>query len=87
MHNKKQREKKSRNELTSSLRNVDAGMAMLLRIGLMRKENWPNPESIELSKTASAVAAESPDGKGRDHGIRACVGPIFDGPNDNDQDH
>jgi hypothetical protein len=42
MYNKKQREKKSRNELTNSLRNVDAGMAMLLRIGLMRKENWPN---------------------------------------------
>jgi len=39
---KKQREKKSRNELTNALRNVDAGMAMLLRIGLMRKENWPN---------------------------------------------
>jgi hypothetical protein len=30
------------NERTNSLRNVDAGMAMLLRIGLMRKENWPN---------------------------------------------
>jgi hypothetical protein len=42
MYNNKQREKKSRNELTNSLRNVDAGMAMLLRIGLMRKENWPN---------------------------------------------
>jgi hypothetical protein len=36
MYNKRQREKKSRNELTNSLRNVDAGMAMLLRIGLMR---------------------------------------------------
>jgi hypothetical protein len=41
MYNKKQREKKSRNELTNSLRNADTGMAMLSRIGLMRKENWP----------------------------------------------
>ena len=31
----KQREKKSRNKLTNSLRNVDAWMVMLLRIGLM----------------------------------------------------
>ena len=58
MSNKKQREKKSRNELINSLRNVDAGMAMLLRIGLMRKENW-KPESIELSKTASAGRRQS----------------------------
>jgi len=39
MHNKKQREKKSRRELTNVLRNVDAETVMLLRIGLMRKEN------------------------------------------------
>ena len=44
----KSKEKKSRNELTNSLRNVDAEMAMLLRIGLMRRSGLRPESAIQV---------------------------------------
>ena len=59
MYNKKPREKKSRNELSNSLRNVDALRAMLLRTGLLRKKSWPSLR-VSNSPRGHLPVADSP---------------------------